>query len=67
MAGSEGRPTPPGSRSSVTTLLPVVTAIAFFIVAVVSAGFGKYVMSVVSLISGLAILSYVIEVKHHER
>ncbi len=67
MAGSEGGPASPGTHSSVATLLPVVTAIAFFTVAVVSAGFGKYVMSVVSLISGLAILSYIIEVKRHER
>lgn len=66
MAGNEGGSASLSPRTKVTTLAPVVVAIAFFTVAVVSAGFGKYVMSIVSLISGLAILSYVIEVRHHE-
>ncbi len=54
-------------RSSTVTFVSIAVAIAFFASAVIAAGFGKYVMSVVALISGLAILSYVIEVGRHER
>ncbi len=56
-----------GLRSSTVTFVSIAVAIAFFASAVIAAGFGKYVMSVVALISGLAILSYVIEVGRHER
>ncbi len=63
MAGSKGDRVP---RSGTRALAPVIVAMLFLVVAVVAAGFGKYVMSVVSLISGLAILSYVVEVGRHE-
>ncbi len=67
MAGSEDGPASPGPSSGAATLVPVAVAIAFFAAAVIAAGFGKYVMSLVSLISGLAILSYIVEVGRHGR
>ncbi len=37
---------------------PFLVSIAFFIVAVAAAGMGRYVTAVISLIAGLATLSY---------
>ena len=67
MPGSEETRSPQDSGLSVAGFAPIIVAIAFFAAAVITAGFGKYVMSIVSLISGLAILSYVVEVSRHER
>jgi len=64
--GGEGGKHSLGSRSNTAAFAAVAVAIAFFATAVIAAGFGRYVMSVVSLVSGLAILSYVVEVKRYE-